>query len=315
MSDLNRRTFLGAAAAGIAAGKAGPLRAETNSMSNSDATAMPAFIDHAHLTVLDLPMLSAFYRQVMGLSVLEASPSGETLGVAGRPLLTLTTDGNAARAPDDAPGLFHTAFLVPDRRALSRWLAHAAESGVPLTGASDHLVSEAIYLDDPEGNGIEIYRDRDRAEWTYLPDGTVRMTTRRLDLQALYDEAPKDGWAGQAEGTAIGHIHLQVSGIPQAETFFKDMLGLDIMARYPGASFFATGKYHHHVAANVWNARGRPRRENGMTGLHDYTLRFNDPATLENAVKRLEALSIPTTRSGGVVSLTDPWGIGLKLAA
>lgn len=320
MTDLDRRTFLGAAAAGIAATRAGPSRAETAPMNDtttttSHAVEMPAFVDHSHLTVIDLPMLSAFYQQVMGLSVLEKSASGETLGVAGRPLLTLTTGSNAARAPRNAPGLFHTAFLVPDRRELGRWLAHAAHNNVPLTGASDHLVSEAIYLDDPEGNGIEVYRDRDRSEWTYGPDGTVKMATHRLDLQALYDEAPKDGWTGQENGTAIGHIHLQVSDIPEADVFFRDVLGLDIMATYPGASFFATGKYHHHVAANVWNSRGQPKRRPGMTGLADYTIRFNEPARLETALDKLDALAIPTTRSGDTVSLVDPWGIGLRLSA
>ena len=317
MTDLDRRTFLGAAAAGIAAGKAGPIRAETAPMTSNatHAVDMPAFVDHSHLTVIDLPMLSAFYQQAMGLSVLEKAASGETLGVAGRPLLTLTTGGDAARAPRNAPGLFHTAFLVPNRRELGRWLAHAAHNNVPLTGASDHLVSEAIYLDDPEGNGIEIYRDRDRAEWTYVPDGTVKMATHRLDLQALYDEAPKDGWNGQENGTAIGHIHLQVSDIPEADAFFRDVLGLDIMARYPGASFFATGKYHHHVAANVWNSRGQPKRQGGMSGLADYTIRFNDRAKLDAAVKKLDELSIATTRTGDTVSLVDPWGIGLKLTA
>lgn len=320
MTDLDRRTFLGAAAAGIAATRAGPSRAETAPMNDtttttSHAVEMPAFVDHSHLTVIDLPMLSAFYQQVMGLSVLEKSASGETLGVAGRPLLTLTTGSNAARAPRNAPGLFHTAFLVPDRRELGRWLAHAAHNNVPLTGASDHLVSEAIYLDDPEGNGIEVYRDRNRSEWTYVPDGTVKMATHRLDLQALYDEAPKDGWTGQENGTAIGHIHLQVSDIPEADAFFRDVLGLDIMATYPGASFFATGKYHHHVAANVWNSRGQPKRRPGMTGLADYTIRFNEPARLETALNKLDALAIPTTRSGDTVSLVDPWGIGLRLSA
>ena len=320
MTDLDRRTFLGAAAGGIAAAGAGASHAETASMtdqttSQDHAVDMPAFVDHAHLTANDLPMLSAFYQTAMGLSVIEAAPSGETLGVAGRPLLTLTTDRTAARAPRNAPGLFHTAFLVPDRRELARWLAHAAHNGVPLTGASDHLVSEAIYLDDPEGNGIEIYRDRDRSEWTYVPDGTVKMATNRLDLQALYDEAPKDGWQGQADGTAIGHIHLQVSDIPEADAFFRDVLGLDVMARYPGASFFATGKYHHHVAANVWNSRGQPKRHAAMTGLADYTIRFNDPAKLAAAVRKLDEMAIPTTRSGDTVSLVDPWGIGLRLSA
>ncbi|WP_349437796.1 VOC family protein [Pararhizobium sp. A13] len=279
------------------------------------AVRMPAYIDHSHLVVRDLPMVSSWYQQIMGLTPMDKTASGETLGVAGRPLLTLTTEGNATVAPHNAPGLFHTAFLVPDRTELGRWLAHIAHNNVPLQGASDHLVSEAIYLGDPEGNGIEVYRDRPRAEWNYIEDGMVKMATLPLDLQALYDEAPKDKWDGMADGTAIGHIHLQVSDIPQANAFFRDVLGLDLMATYPGASFFASGKYHHHVGANIWNSRGAPKRQGNMTGLADYTVHFNDPAKLQTAIAKLDALEIPVTRNGATVSLVDPWGIGLKLVA
>lgn len=283
--------------------------------SPNHAVNMPAHVDHSHLVVIDLPSTSDWYQKMMGLSVLEKSASGHTLGVGGRPLLTLTTDGSAVQASRRTPGLFHNAFLLPSRKELSRWLAHAAHNGVRLTGASDHLVSEAIYLDDPEGNGIEIYRDRTRDEWNYLPDGMVEMATLPLDLQKLYDEAPQDGWAGMPEDSAMGHIHLQVSDIPQADTFFRDVLGLDLMARYPGASFFASGRYHHHIGANVWNSRGAAKRETHMTGLSDYTIRFTDADRLEKAVAKLDELEIPTTRNGGAVSLIDPWGIGLKLSA
>ncbi|ASY55674.1 VOC family protein [Sinorhizobium sp. CCBAU 05631] len=279
------------------------------------AVAMPAYVDRAHLVVQDLPMVSSWYQKVLGLASIEASASGETLGVAGRPLLTLTTDAQATRAPRSAPGLFHTAFLVPDRRELGRWLAHAANNGVRLQGASDHLVSEAIYLADPEGNGIEVYRDRARSEWRYEVDGTVAMNTLPLDLQSLYDEAPEEAWSGLADGTVIGHIHLQVSDIPQADAFFRDVLGLDLMARYPGASFFATGKYHHHVAANIWNSRGAAKRQAKMTGLSDYTIRFRDTDRLATAIRKLDELQIPVREEGGIHRLTDPWGIGLNLAA
>ncbi|MBD9371472.1 VOC family protein [Rhizobium sp. ARZ01] len=289
---------------------------EATALSSPDhAVNMPAHVDHSHLVVVDLPLTSDWYQKVMGLSVLEKSASGHTLGTGGRPLLTLTTDGNAVRASRRTPGLFHNAFLVPTRRELSRWLAHAAHSVVRLTGASDHLVSEAIYLDDPEGNGIEVYRDRKREEWNYLADGMVEMATLPLDLQKLYDEAPKDNWTGLPEDSAMGHIHLQVTDIPQADAFFRDVLGLDLMARYPGASFFASGKYHHHIGANVWNSRGAPKREAHMTGLSDYTIRFSDADRLEKAVAKLDELEIATTRNGAGISLIDPWGIGLKLSA
>jgi catechol 2,3-dioxygenase len=288
---------------------------ETFDMPTDHALAMPAHVEHAHLVVQDLPAVSAWYQKIMGLSPIEASKSGETLGVNGHPLLTLTTEGNAARAPRNAPGLFHNAFLVPSREELGRWLAHIAHNNIRLQGASDHLVSEAIYLADPEGNGIEVYRDRPRSEWTFKPDGTVGMDTLPLDLQALYDEAPKDNWGGMADGTAIGHIHLQVSDIPQADAFFRDVLGLGLMARYPGASFFGAGKYHHHVAANIWNSRGAPKREGHMTGLSDYTIQYKEPGELTAALAKLDTLEIAVSRNGNGHSLVDPWGIGLKLVA
>jgi len=318
MTGIDRRDFLKASATvAIATGVALKAQAEVRPMTEFPAThavTMPAYVDHSHLVVRDLPMVSSWYQSILGLKPLEKTVSGEVLGVAGRPLLTLTTAGNAAQAPHNAPGLFHTAFLMPDRAELGRWLAHIAHKNTPLQGASDHLVSEAIYLADPEGNGIEVYRDRSREEWTYLQDGMVKMATLPLDLQKLYDEADKGAWGGMPDASAIGHIHLQVSDIPQANAFFRDVLGLDLMATYPGASFFASGKYHHHVAANIWNSRGAAKRQANMTGLADYTVHFNDPARLATAVAKLDALEIPTTRNGDVVSLIDPWGIGLKLA-
>ncbi|MGF9564807.1 VOC family protein [Neorhizobium sp. JUb45] len=279
------------------------------------ALTRPAHVNQTHLVVTDLSTVSKFYQDVIGLASLEKTGSGEVLGVAGVPLLTLTTGNDVVRAPRTAAGLFHTAFLVPDRSALAAWLAHAAHAGVRLDGASDHLVSEAIYLSDPEGNGIEIYRDRKPDEWTMLPDGTVQMATEGLDLQALYDSADKGRWAGMQEGTAIGHIHLQVGNVPEAEKFYRDVLGLKVMARYPGASFFATGGYHHHIAANIWNSRGAGARADSMSGLSDYSLRFNDKAALEQAVASLDNLEIASARTAEGVSLKDPWGIGLTLSA
>jgi len=281
----------------------------------SYALTRPAYVNRSHLVVRDLDAVSGFYRSMLGLRTIESSASGEVLGAGGNPLLTLTTDRAVREAPRNAAGLFHTAFLMPSRTELARWLKHAAENGVVLEGASDHLVSEAIYLSDPEGNGIEIYADRPHEEWTFHQDGMVEMATLRLDLQALYDSAPQDRWEGMADGSAIGHIHLQVGNIPEADAFYRDVLGLKLMARYPGASFFATGSYHHHIAANIWNSRGAGVRSEHMTGLADYTLRFNDKAALDTAVARLDELRIETLPRDGGVFLKDPWGIGLTLTA
>ncbi len=286
-----------------------------DTLSPAFALTRPAHVASAHLVVQDLDRVARFYREIIGLSVLESSLSGVVLGVAGAPLLMLSTSTTAQKAPRTAAGLFHNAFLVPDRPALAAWLAHAAHAGVRLDGASDHLVSEAIYLSDPEGNGIEIYRDRQPGEWTYHDDGTVEMATERLDLQALYDSAPKERFDGMADGTALGHIHLQVGDIPQADAFFRDVLGLKVMARYPGASFFATGGYHHHVAANIWNSRGAHIRQAGMTGLSGYRLKFNADSALQAALASLDRQEIATTRTSEGWTLRDPFGIGLTLSA
>lgn len=279
----------------------------------SFALSRPVHVGQAHLVVADLDLLSRYYQQVLGLQRLEESASGVVLGAGGKPLLTLTTRGNAARAPRNAAGLFHNAFLMPSREELAHWLFHAAQLGVRFDGASDHLVSEAIYLTDPEGNGIEVYRDRSPAEWTYHPDGTVEMATDRLDLQALYDSASKSPWLGMAPDAAIGHIHLQVGNVPEADRFYEGVLGLKKMASYPGASFFASGAYHHHIAANVWNSRNAAARTGSMTGLNDYALTFNDQQMLAGVLASLDAQEVKVDRTPDGYRLLDPWGIGITL--
>jgi catechol 2,3-dioxygenase len=279
----------------------------------SFALSRPVHVGRAHLVVRDLETMAGFYEQALGLKRFEQSASGVELGAGDRVLLTLTTRGDAAPAPRNAAGLFHNAFLMPDRAELAHWLAHAAHLGLQFDGASDHLVSEAIYLSDPEGNGIEVYRDRSPTEWTYHADGTVEMATNRLDLQALYDSAAKTPWAGMSPEAALGHIHLQVGSVPEADRFYEGVLGLKKMASYPGASFFAAGDYHHHVAANVWNSRNAPARTTAMAGLQDYTLAFNDKQTLDKVLATLEGLEIKVDRSAEGHRLTDPWGIGITL--
>lgn len=279
------------------------------------ATSRPVHVGRAHLVVRDLDTMAGFYEKALGMKRLETSESGVELGAGDRVLLTLTTRGDAAPAPRNAAGLFHNAFLMPDRAELAHWLAHAANLGLQFDGASDHLVSEAIYLSDPEGNGIEVYRDRQPEEWTYHADGTVEMDTRRLDLQALYDSAARTPWAGMSPDAALGHIHLQVGNVPEADRFYEGVLGLKKMASYPGASFYASGNYHHHVAANIWNSRNAPARTGAMTGLQDYELAFNDKAVLDGVLATLEGLEIKVGRTARGYHLRDPWGIGLTLVA
>jgi len=268
----------------------------------STATA-PLEIGHVALTVHDLAAMTDFYLRALGLTLLETDGPHRRLGAGGRVLLELREDRAARRADPREAGLFHTAFLLPDRQALARWLNHAAALGLRLQGASDHLVSEAIYLADPEGNGIEVYADRPRSDW-YGIDGAIRMASEPLDLGALARRAHTP-WTAAPEATVIGHVHLQVGDIARAETFLAGTLGLAVTARHPGAAFFGSGGYHHHVAANVWNSRGAAPRRFPVTGLAELVLSV-DAATRA-------AILAPILARGSDDRMTDPWGTPVTL--
>jgi len=217
------------------------------------------------LTVNNLPLVSDYYRRVVGLNLI--SQDGETaqLGTGATTLLELRADPAARHASPREAGLFHTAFLLPSRAALGSWLHHAIGAETRLQGASDHLVSEAIYLADSEGNGIEIYRDRPRTEWTYT-NGLVDMATEPLDSQGLLAAGDKH-WKAVPDGTIVGHVHLQVGAIAPAEAFYSNLLGFPVTCRFPGATFYGDGGYHHHIATNIWNSRNAPARTYPATGL------------------------------------------------
>lgn len=184
----------------------------------------PLRIGKVTLTVHDLDRVGDFYQQVIGLQELGRDPDGSRLGVGGEVLLELQRDRAVRRGSPRDAGLFHTAFLLPSRSDLGAWARHAARIGAPIQGASDHGVSEAIYLADPEGNGIEIYADRPRATWSWS-GGTVTMRTDPLDLDDVMRAAGPTPWNGVPAGTTVGHIHLQVGAIAPAEAFYGDVLG------------------------------------------------------------------------------------------
>jgi catechol 2,3-dioxygenase len=217
------------------------------------------------LTVNNLKLVSDYYQQVVGLNLI--SQDGETarLGAGGKILLELRADPAARRASPREAGLFHTAFLLPSRADLGGWLQNAIDAQTRLAGASDHLVSEAIYLTDPEGNGIEIYRDRPRSDWT-VTNGMVEMATEPLDAPAILAAREKP-WAGLPEGSTVGHVHLQAGALAQAEAFYATELGFPVTCRFPGAVFYGDGGYHHHLATNIWNSRNAPPRAYPATGL------------------------------------------------
>lgn len=276
---------------------------------------MPFHVASSELIVRDLAALSAWYQNVIGLRVLAEMAERVDLGVDGAVLLSLVRGRDVSVAPVELPGLFHNAFLVPDRAALANWLAHARATGVALTGASDHLVSEALYLDDPEGNGIEIYRDRDRSEWTFSAGDFVDMDVLPLDLGSLYDEGRHTPWTGMKPGTTLGHIHLKVSSFSQTRDFLERLLGFDLMLSLTGARFYASGRYHHHFGTNVWHSSGRPKRTNQLTGLKSYTVNFNDREAYDGVMKNLQSAHIPVRQTGSTVAVDDPWGMTVHLTA
>jgi catechol 2,3-dioxygenase len=231
------------------------------------------------LTVSDLARSVDFYTRVLGFAVVERHASRAALGPeSGSPIVYLEGRDGAKPRGRRTSGLYHFAVLVPDRAALGRSLRRLAEQRWPLTGASDHLVSEALYLDDPDALGIEIYRDRPQHEWTRSA-GEVMMATEPLDLEAVARE-PGAGaaWGGLDAATRIGHVHLHVPDLDGAERFYCDAIGFSpTLRRYPGALFVAAGTYHHHVGLNVWAGRGAPPPDPGTVGLDAFTV---DASTL-----------------------------------
>jgi catechol 2,3-dioxygenase len=229
-------------------------------------------IGRVRLRVADLERVHAYYEDTIGLRTLAAEDGTVSLG-ADVPVIELIGDPDAPPAPRGSTGLFHLALLVPDRPSLARAVRRVVESGERFTGASDHFVSEALYLRDPEGNGIEIYRDRPRSEWAYGPGGELRMGTVALDVDSVMAELPGGDDPGMPDGTIMGHVHLHVADLAAAEAFYADRLGLDVTVRsYPGALFLSRDGYHHHIGLNTWQGEGAPPPPPGSRGLEDFEL-------------------------------------------
>jgi len=257
------------------------------------AATTPISVESVGLKARDAEALAQFYRDIVGLQDLSRKDGTITLGAGERPLLVIEED--KAALPDDTreAGLFHTAFLLPSRPDLARWTRDALERQIAIDGASNHMVSEAIYLSDPEGNGIEIYADRPRESWPWK-DGQVAMETLRLNFNDLLSTAGKEKWSGVPDGTVIGHVHLRVRDPAEAEKWWHENMGFETMARYgPSAVFLASGGYHHHVGANSWHSAGAGRRDPARAGLS--WVQFS--AADGEGERRLE----------------DPWGTAIRV--
>jgi catechol 2,3-dioxygenase len=263
------------------------------------------------LSVADLQRSVDFYTGPIGLALLAQDETSATLGVAGQPLLLLNERRGAAAWPRGGrsyTGLYHFAILLPTQAALGAWLRHWLELGLPVPGQGDHLVSEALYLEDPDGHGIEIYRDRPRDSWKWR-NGQVQMATDPVDLRGLLNEAARVGgtWQGLPAGTHLGHMHLQVGDIPQAAAFYRDILGFDIVAAMPTALFVSAGGYHHHIGMNIWHSQGATQAPEDSVRLRFFTIDLPNEAARTAVVERLTAADVPYTTAGGAIVTRDPW--------
>ena len=260
------------------------------------------------LTVADLDGVRDFDRDAIGLAELESVDESFGSEPTGMRSSSWWAEKNAQPRPRGTSGLFHLPIVVPTRADLARALQRVAEAGWRLSGASDHLVSEALYLSDPEGNGIELYRDRPREEWP-VRDGVLQMDTLPLDLEGVLGELSRDeSSAGMPADTRIGHVHLNVGDLSAAEAFYAGALGFNVMVRgYPGALFVSAGGYHHHIGLNTWAGEGAPPPPSGNRGLRQFEIRLPGAGQLAAEEGRLREAGFEPVREDDRVQVTDPF--------
>ena len=233
------------------------------------------------LNVRDLGSQTAFYHQLLGLEILNQSEKEVLLGAGGKPLVKLIQIEDASN-PKKSYGLYHMALLLPSREDLANVFKHLLDLKIPLVGGADHGYSEAIYLEDIEGNGIELYRDKPVSEWDIREDGRIIGVTEELSAQDIYELGRDVEPFVIASGTRIGHVHLSVKNSREASAFYQEFLGLEDKFTIPHASWIASGDYHHHLAVNEWGGKRLARRENGLTGLAYYVVEVEDKEFLVN---------------------------------
>jgi catechol 2,3-dioxygenase len=315
--DLTRRTLLhlaGASSLGAAAVAATRAEGTAGSGGPTFANRTPMRIGMVTLRVRNLDLVADYYRDAIGLTVMARTAMGALLGSGGVRLLNLQRRESAPREARNAAGLYHTAFLMPTRKDLARWLVHVAKNKIPLSGFADHLVSESVYLDDPEGNGIEVYADRAPETWKW-DAGSVAMATDQLDIDGLlaltdtrttnYPKAPDD--------LRIGHMHLRVGDLEQADRFYSATLGFDPTRKRSGAAFLSSGRYHHHLGLNVWQSSGAGPRDDTATGLAWFSLEIAAPEILQSQEQRLRQAGAPAAAIENGIETADPWGTKLRL--
>jgi catechol 2,3-dioxygenase len=274
-----------------------------------------ASIGAVHLTISDLARSVRFYQSHLGFLVHRRDDRTAWLGAGGPDLLALSQCETAPRVRGTT-GLYHFAILVPTRADLARALRRLVATDTVMQGAADHGVSEALYLADPDGNGIEIYRDRPRAEWPWV-GGQLRMGADPIDFEELLAEtAAVDDNAGLATGTLMGHVHLHVARLEDAERFYVGVLGFQLMQRYgPSALFVSAGGYHHHIGLNTWAGVGAPPPPPGAIGLRHFVVQLPSDTAVEKVAGRVRAAGIPIDPHDGGLLLHDPANNAILLRA
>jgi catechol 2,3-dioxygenase len=312
--DVSRCHFI--ALAGATAYKGITMGSETSPEINSrqvEALNAPLYPGAPTLIVRDLSRVASYYEDCIGLSRIDEDSDTVRLGAGGVALMVLRERQDAEQEPPSLAGLYHTAFLVPSRADLGVWLRRAIDAKLPFDGAADHLVSESLYLSDPEGNGIEIYADRPRSGWKWR-DKIVEMRNSVLDTRGILADGATVAKASSRlpDATRVGHVHLRVGGVAEAEQFYGQLLGFDITRRREGATFYATGRYHHHLATNIWKSRGSPRRPGTTTGLAILALIAKDGAAFDATAERM--LAAGGKQRGSAMAAEDPWGNVVELS-
>jgi len=273
------------------------------------------FVGHVKIKVTNLERSLKFYQEIIGFSILEQTPSSAKLTVDGKTsILTLIKPEGVKPKQSRTTGLYHFALLLPEKSDLANIVIHLTKNNIQF-GAADHHVSEALYMQDPDGNEIEIYIDRDPAEWSW--DGAeVAMLTDPLDFETLLRYSiPDKQWDQLPEKTLMGHIHLHVSDLGSTEEFYVKGLGFDVVNRYGGqALFLSTGKYHHHIGVNTWNGVGAPKPDENSVGLESYTLILPNEEAIKDTITSLERIGVSIIEEDGHYFTYDPSGNRIELS-
>jgi catechol 2,3-dioxygenase len=269
-----------------------------------------------HITVTDLDRSVAWYQRALGLRVHRHDPTDAALGAGGEDVVVLHEQSQARPAGRHA-GLYHYAMLYPTREELARAALRLAATGTPIQGASDHGTHEAIYLPDPDGNGIELAADRPREQWPTPEEEFSGGGPRPLDFDALLATVAAEGDAAAAgmvqEGLRMGHVHLHVGDVGAGLAFYRDVLGFDVWALLPTAAFVSAGGYHHHLGFNTWKGEGAPRVPDGVVGLRHWTIVLETVDQVAEVRDRVRTAGLAATDVTGGFAVADPWGIGVHV--